>query len=85
MNDFLKHNWESLIFWLVFGCAIAFGCDFSCSVKVNAQPAPDDGPTRPVPEAKALRDAAEGAAGFMESLATQQRWQEETIAGSSRS
>lgn len=45
----------------------------------RAQPAPDDGPTRPVPEAKALRDAAEGAAGFMESLATQQRWQQETI------
>lgn len=46
-----------------------------------AQPVPDEsGPTRPVPEAKALRDAAEGAAGFMESLATQQRWQQETIA-----
>jgi hypothetical protein len=64
-----------LLGWILIAC----GAGILISCGALAQPAPDDGPTRPVPEAKALRDAAEGAAGFMESLATQQRWQEETI------
>jgi hypothetical protein len=65
--------------FVVWGAIIGMVVGWSLGTWLWAQPAPDDGPTRPVPEAKALRDAAEGAAGFMESLATQQRWQQETI------